>query len=230
MKIVITGGSRGIGAAAVRRFAAKGHQVLFLYEKDHEAARQVAAETGAEALCCDVSDADAVLQALSDRETDVLINNAGIAHFGLITDITPQQWQRMFDVNVHGMYHCIRAVLPGMVRRQEGCIINVSSMWGQVGASCEVAYSASKGAVIALTKALAQEVGPSHIRVNAIAPGVVLTDMVQNVSPETMEALRQETPLETHGTPEDIAEAMEYLVNAGFVTGQVLPVNGGMVL
>ncbi len=230
MNIVITGGSRGIGAAAVRLFASKGHKVLFLYEKEHEAARQVAAETGAEALCCDVADADAVTAALSGRDVDVLINNAGIAHFGLITDITPEQWQRIFAVNIHGMYHCIRAVLPGMIRKQAGCILNVSSMWGQVGASCEVAYSAAKGAVIAMTKALAQEVGPSHIRVNAIAPGVILTDMVQNVSPETMEVLRQETPLEIHGTPEDVAQAMEYLVNAKFVTGQVLPVNGGMVL
>lgn len=230
MNIVITGGSRGIGAAAVRLFASKGHKVLFLYEKEHEAARQVATETGAEALCCDVADADAVTAALSGRDVDVLINNAGIAHFGLITDIAPEQWQRIFAVNIHGMYHCIRAVLPGMIRKQAGCILNVSSMWGQVGASCEVAYSAAKGAVIAMTKALAQEVGPSHIRVNAIAPGVILTDMVQNVSPETMEVLRQETPLEIHGTPEDVAQAMEYLVNAKFVTGQVLPVNGGMVL
>ncbi len=230
MKIVITGGSRGIGAAAVRRFTADGHEVLFLYEKEHEAARQVAAETGAEALCCDVADRDSVEKALSGREADVLINNAGIAHFGLITEISPEHWRRMFDVNVHGMYYCIQALLPGMIRRQSGCIINVSSMWGQVGASSEVAYSATKGAVIAMTKALAQEVGPSHIRVNAIAPGVILTDMVENVSPETMEVLREETPLGIHGTPEDIADAMVYLANARFVTGQVLPVNGGMVL
>ena len=231
MKIVITGGSRGIGAEAVRHFSRLGHEVLFLYEKNHEAARTVAAETGAKALCCDVADKAAVTAALADfTPVDVLINNAGIAHYGLISQIGKEQWDRMFAVNVHGMYHCIDAVLPGMLQQQEGCIINITSMWGQVGASCEVCYSACKGAVIALTKALAQELGPSHIRVNAIAPGVILTDMCANVSPETMEVLRQETPLERHGTPEDIAQAMEYLVNARFVTGQVLPVNGGMVL
>ena len=128
------------------------------------------------------------------------------------------------------MYHCIDAVLPGMLRKQAGCIVNVSSMWGQVGASCEVCYSATKGAVLALTKALAKELGPSHIRVNAIAPGVILTDMVANVSPETMDWLKEETPLERHGTPQDVVQATDYLIRAEFVTGQVIPVNGGMVI
>ena len=231
MNILITGGSRGIGAAAVRLFASNGHRVRFLYEKNHDAALSVAAETGAEAVCCDVADPEAVRAAVSDfGPVDVLINNAGVAHYGLISQIGKETWDRLFAVNVHGMYHCIDAVLPGMIQAQSGCIINVSSMWGQVGASCEVCYSATKGAVIAMTKALAQELGPSHIRVNAIAPGVIVTDMVQNVSAETMETLRQETPLERHGTPEDVAKAMEYLVEAEFVTGQVLAVNGGMVL
>ena len=231
MKIVITGGSRGIGAEAVRFFAAQGHEVRFLYEKEHEAAQAVAAQTGAAAICCDVADKDAVTAALADfGPVDVLINNAGIAHYGLISQIGKEMWDRMFAVNVHGMYHCMDAVLPGMLRQQEGCIINITSMWGQVGASCEVCYSACKGAVIALTKALAQELGPSHIRVNAIAPGVILTDMCAAVSEETMEFLRQETPLERHGTPADVVQAMDYLIRAKFVTGQVLPVNGGMVL
>ena len=231
MNILITGGSRGIGAAAVRLFASKGHRVRFLYEKNHDAAHTVAAETGAEAVCCDVADPEAVKAAVSGfGPVDVLINNAGQAHYGLISQIGKELWDRLFAVNVHGMYHCIDAVLPGMIQAQSGCIINVSSMWGQVGASCEVCYSATKGAVIAMTKALAQELGPSHIRVNAIAPGVIVTDMVENVSAETMEVLRQETPLERHGTPEDVAKAMEYLVQAEFVTGQVLAVNGGMVL
>ena len=231
MHIVITGGSRGIGAEAVRRFAAQGHRVRFLYEKNHEAAKAVAAATGAEAICCDVADKDAVMAALSGGEpVDVLINNAGIAHYGLLSQIGKEQWDRMFAVNVHGMYHCIDAVLPGMLQNQSGCIINVSSMWGQVGASCEVCYSACKAAVIGLTKALAQELGPSHIRVNCLAPGVVLTDMCKNVDAETMEFLRQETPLERHGTPADMAEAMEYLINAKFLTGHVLALNGGMVL
>ena len=231
MKIVITGGSRGIGAEAVRFFAAQGHRVRFLYEKNHAAAEAVSRETGAEAVCCDVADKEAVTRALADfGPVDVLINNAGIAHYGLISQIGKAQWDRMFAVNVHGMYHCIDAVLPGMLQNQSGCIINVSSMWGQVGASCEVCYSACKGAVIALTKALAKELGPSHIRVNCVAPGVVLTDMCANVAPETMEWLREETPLERHGLPADMVQAMDYLIRASFVTGQILAVNGGMII
>ena len=231
MNFIITGGSRGIGAEAVRFFSAQGHRVRFLYEKNHAAAMAVSRETGAEAVCCDVADKDAVTAALRDfGPADVLINNAGIAHYGLISQIGKAQWDRMFAVNVHGMYHCIDAVLPGMLQNQSGCIINVSSMWGQVGASCEVCYSATKGAVIALTKALAKELGPSHIRVNCVAPGVVLTDMCANVTPETMEWLREETPLERHGLPADMVQAMDYLVRACFVTGQVLAVNGGMII
>ena len=231
MKIVITGGSRGIGAEAVRFFTAQGHRVRFLYEKNHAAAEAVSRETGAEAVCCDVADREAVTRALADfGPVDVLINNAGVAHYGLISQIGKAQWDRMFAVNVHGMYHCIDAVLPGMLQNQSGCIINVSSMWGQVGASCEVCYSATKGAVIALTKALAKELGPSHIRVNCVAPGVVLTDMCANVAPETMEWLREETPLERHGLPADMVQAMDYLIRASFVTGQILAVNGGMII
>ena len=231
MNIVITGGSRGIGAEAVRHFAARGHAVRFLYEKNHRAARAVAEATGAEAVCCDVADKAAVEAALSGfGPVDVLINNAGIAHYGLISQIGKEQWDRMFAVNVHGMYHCIDAVLPGMLSCQSGCIINVSSMWGQVGASCEVCYSACKAAVIGLTKALAKELGPSHIRVNCLAPGVVLTDMCAHIDEAIMEVLREETPLDRHGTPADMVQAMEYLINAQFVTGQVLPVNGGMVI
>ena len=231
MNILITGGSRGIGAEAVRHFSRLGHRIWFLYEKNHEAAQAVSAETGAQAICCDVANADAVGAALAQLPAmDVLINNAGIAHYGLISQIGKAHWDRMFAVNVHGMYHCIEAVLPGMLQSQSGCIINVSSMWGQVGASCEVCYSACKGAVIAMTKALAKELGPSGIRVNCLAPGVVLTDMCKNIDPETMEWLKEETPVGRHGLPQDMAQAMEYLVNAQFVTGQVLPVNGGMVV
>ena len=231
MNILITGGSRGIGAAAVRLFAKKGHTVFFLYEKNHEAASLVQHETGATAICCDVADRDAVHKALAQLPAmDVLINNAGIAHYGLISQIGKEHWDRMFAVNVHGMYHCIEAVLPGMLQNQFGCIINVSSMWGQVGASCEVCYSACKGAVIAMTKALAKELGPSGIRVNALAPGVVLTDMCKHIDQETMDWLKEDTPLGRHGTPEDMAKAFEYLVNADFLTGQILPLNGGMVI
>ena len=229
--VIITGGSRGIGAAAVRAFCARGDRVPFLYEKEDEKAAAVAAETGAIAIRCDVSDEAAVNAAFARLPgADVLINNAGIADYDLINVITPARWRRLFAVNVDGAFYCIRAALPHMLRRQSGCILNVSSMWGQVGASCEAAYSATKGAVLALSKALAQELGPSHIRVNAICPGVIQTDMCANVAPEVLENLREQTPIERLGTPEDIAQAMAFLVDAPFITGQVLGVNGGFVI
>ena len=161
---------------------------------------------------------------------DVLVNNAGIAHYGLISQISEADFQRLFAVNVGGVYHCVNAVLPAMLHEQAGCIINVSSMWGQVGASCEAAYSATKGAVIALTRALAQELGPSGIRVNCVCPGVILTDMTRVVGDETLRELAGRTPLGRNGTPQDVANAMLYLAQADFVTGQLLPVNGGFVL
>ena len=231
MNILITGGSRGIGAAAVRLFRARGDSVWFLYEKRHEQARELSRQTGAAAICCDVANAEQVQAAFSQLPAlDALILNAGIAHYGLISEITPEAWRRIFAVNVDGIFHCVRAALPGMLRKQAGAIVTVSSMWGQVGASCEAAYSATKGAVLALSKALAQELGPSRIRVNAICPGVIQTDMCANVAPEVLESLREQTPLERLGTPEDIAQAMAFLVDAPFITGQVLGVNGGFVI
>ena len=229
--ILITGGSRGIGAAAVRLFASRGDRVFFLYEKSHEAAAAVARETGATAICCDVADKAAVENAFRQiPDVDVLICNAGICHSGLMSQIDEPAWDRIFDVNVKGMYLCINAATPYFLKKQSGCIITVSSMWGQVGASCETAYSATKGAVIALTKALAQELGPSGVRVNCIAPGVILTDMCATVDPEILDQMAQESPVGKNGTPEDVAQAMAYLADASFVTGQVLPVNGGYVL
>lgn len=229
--VCITGGARGIGAAAVRAFARRGDRVLFLYEKNHAAAQALAQETGAQAICGDVSDPEAVAGAFRGLdELDVLINNAGLAHYGLLSQTTPAQWDRIFDVNVKGTYLCINAATPLFLRRHRGCIINLASMWGQVGASCEAAYSAAKGAVLALTKALAKELGPSGIRVNAIAPGLILTDMTAGLSSEILEELREQTPLGRHGTPEDVAKAMVYLADAEFITGQVLPVNGGFII
>ena len=229
--VVITGGSRGIGAAAVKLFSQKGHRVYFLYEKEHEAAKAVACATGATAICCDVADGTAVKEAFAAIPTvDILICNAGIVHVGLMSQMEEDQWDRIFDVNVKGIFHCVNAAMPAFLQTHSGCIITVSSMWGQVGASCEAAYSATKGAVIALTKALAQELGPSGIRVNCVAPGVIRTDMCADVAPEIMESLREETPVGRLGTPEDVAEAMLYLSEAQFVTGQVLPVNGGFII
>ena len=229
--VVITGGSRGIGAEAVRQFARRGDRVTFLYARRHAAAEALARETGAEAISCDVADPAAVGETFRRiGDVDVLICNAGIAHQGLITDIGEDEWHRLFEVNVHGVYRCVCAALPGMIRRQAGCIITVASMWGQVGASCEVCYSATKGAVIAMTKALAKELGPSNIRVNAVAPGLIDTDMTANLDEDTLAELHEATPLGRSGTPADVAQAMVWLADAEFVTGQVLPVNGGFVI
>ena len=229
--VIITGGSRGIGAAVAARFAARGDQVTFLYEKDHEAARAVAAQTGAKAICCDVSDGKAVKAAFASiPRADILVCCAGICRYGLLSMLPEEDWDRLFSVNVKGVYHCVNAVTPLFLRNHRGSIVTVASMWGQVGASCEAAYSATKGAVIALTKALAKELGPSGIRVNAVAPGVILTDMCANVSPEILMEMAQDAPVGRNGTPMDVARAMEYLANAEFVTGHILNVDGGYVI
>ncbi len=229
--VVITGGSRGIGAAAVQAFAARGDRVYFLYEKNHEAARAVAEKTGATAICCDVADGGAVKAAFgSIPEVDILVCNAGIMHFGLLSMMEEAAWDRLFAVNVKGIYHCVNAAMPFFLKKQKGSIITVSSMWGQVGASCEAAYSATKGAVISLTKALAKELGPSGIRVNCVAPGVILTDMCASVEPDILAGLAEETPLGRNGKPEDVAKAIVSLADAEFVTGQVLGISGGYIM
>ena len=229
--VLITGGSRGIGAAAVELFAARGDAVYFLYEKEHAAAAAVAEKTGAKAICCDVADGDAVRAAFAQSpDVDILVCNAGICHTALMSMMPEAAWDRLFDVNVKGIYHCVNAAMPAILKKQQGCVITVSSMWGQVGASCEAAYSATKGAVIALTKALAKELGPSGIRVNCVAPGVILTDMCGNVDPEILDEMAQDTPVGRNGTPMDVAKAMAYLADAEFITGHVLSVNGGYVI
>jgi 3-oxoacyl-[acyl-carrier protein] reductase len=229
--IVITGGSRGIGAATVELFAAQGHRVYFLYEKDHAAAQSVALRTGATAICCDVANREAVQSAFARiPEIDILVCNAGICHYGLMSMLDPADWDRIFAVNVGGIYHCVNAAMPAFLQKHSGSIVTVSSMWGIAGASCEAAYSATKGAVIALTKALAKELGPSGIRVNCVAPGVILTDMCANVSDSVLAELAEESPLGRNGSPRDVAEAIAYLAGAEFVTGQVLSVNGGLVI
>ncbi len=232
-RVVITGGSRGIGAATVRKFTANGDQVYFLYEKSTELARQLEQETGAVGIQCDITQEDAINQAFQQiGPVDVLVNNAGIVDYNPINWVSAETFRRVMDVNVTGMFLCCKAALSGMLQQQKGAIVNVSSMWGRVGSSCEVAYSTSKAAVIGMTKALAKELGPSGIRVNAVAPGVIQTDMVKNVDPEVMEELRQETPLEQLGKPEQVADAIWYLASeqASFVTGTLLDVSGGFVM
>ena len=230
---VITGGSRGIGAAAVSAFRKQGYEVAFFYASDHAAAQAVAQRTGAQAIRCDVSDAAAVEAAFARLGTaQVLVNNAAVSHTGLIQDISPAQWDRLFAVNVRGVYNCVRAALPSMLEKQSGAIVNVSSMWGQVGASCEAAYSAAKAGVIGLTKALCKEVGPSGVRVNCVAPGCIDTAMMAAYDEEARAALCEETPLGRIGTPEECAGAVRFLCSgeASFITGQVLGVNGGFVV
>lgn len=229
--VVITGGSRGIGAAAVELFASRGDRVHFLYEKNHEAAKAVSERTGAVPICCDVADGQAVKEAFAQiGNVDVLVCNAGVMHFGLMSMMEEAAWDRIFAVNVKGIYHCVNAAMPSFLKKQRGSVITVSSMWGQAGASCEAAYSATKGAVIALTKALAKELGPSGVRVNCVAPGVILTDMCSSVEPEILAEMAEEAPLGRNGTAMDVAKAMVYLADAEFVTGHVLSVNGGFVM
>ena len=228
---VVTGGSRGIGAATVAQLAAQGHRVYFFYRKSGDAAAALAAKTGATPICCDVADSQAVAEAFqSIGHVDNLICNAGIWKGGLLQDIAETDWDRLFDVNVKGVYNCVKAALPCFLKNHSGSIVTVSSVWGQVGASCESAYSATKGAVIALTKSLAKELGPSGIRVNCVAPGVILTDMCACYSEEDLQALADETPLGRNGTPEDVAKAIAFLLDAEFITGHILNVDGGFVI
>ena len=206
-------------------------RVYFLYEKNHDAAAAVAERTGATSICCDVADSAAVREAFAKLpEVDILICNAGVVHYGLMSMMAEEAWDRLFAVNVKGIYNCVNAAMPFFLRNHRGSIVTVSSMWGRVGASCEVAYSASKGAVIALTKALAKELGPSGIRVNCVAPGVILTDMCAQVDPEILQGMAEDSCVGRNGTPEDVARAMAYLADAEFVTGHVLNVDGGYVI
>lgn len=239
---VVTGASRGIGAAAARALAAQGCRVAVCCRERIADAGAVAAGIRAaggtaHAFCADVSD-EAAVQAMFDEirrtlgEPDILVNNAGIAWQKLFTDVTAAEWDAMFGVCVKGAFHCCQAVLPHMIRQKWGRIINVSSMWGQVGASCEVPYSAAKAALIGLTKALAKEEGPSGITVNCVAPGVVDTDMMAAFSKKEKAALAGETPLGRLGTPDDVAAAIAFLASeaGAFFTGQVLCPNGGFVI
>lgn len=240
--VLITGASRGIGAETARLFAQKGWAVAVNYRNSREAAEELVSEirkNGGTALAipADVGDPEQVEALFRTAEQELgqieaLVNNAGIAQQKLFTDLTDEDWDELFRVDVKGVFLCCRRALPAMVRRHRGVIVNISSMWGQVGASCEVHYSAAKAAVIGLTRALAKEVGPSGIRVNCIAPGVIRTEMNGNLTPETLEALKEETPLELLGDPADVAKAAWFLTSedSAFITGQVLGVNGGMVI
>lgn len=235
--VLITGGSRGIGEAMVRLYSERGWRVAFTYLTSDEKAQSLSRESGALALRCDAkSEADTAAMAeqvvRQFGHLDALICNAGISYAGLLQDMTVSAWDELFAVHVRGAFLATRAFLPGMVSRQSGSILYVSSMWGQVGASCEAAYSACKAALIGLGKALAKEAGPSGVRVNCLCPGVIQTDMLREYSQEDLQVLADDTPLCRLGTPQDVARAAFFLSSqdASFITGQVLAVNGGFVI
>ena len=235
--VFVNGGSRGIGAAVVRAFAAAGYRVAFTYKSSEAAARALSDEVGALAIRADsakegeaVAAIEAARRALGDIE--ILVNSAAVSSFSLFTDLSSEEWHRHFSVNVDGPFYYIRAVLPSMIAKKYGRIVNISSMWGTVGASCEVHYSATKAALDGMTRALAKEVGPSGITVNAVAPGVIDTEMNAALDADARRALSEETPLSRLGTPEEVAAAVLFLAGegAGFITGQVIGVNGGFVI
>lgn len=242
-KVIITGASRGIGSAVAIAFAKQGYSIVLNYNNSKEKALALA-KTIRDSYNVDVLavKADVASSAQVNEMTekvleqfgsiDILVNNAGIAQQKLFTDITDEDWRRMLDINLTGVFNCCRSVLPCMIRNHSGAIVNISSMWGQTGASCEVHYSAAKAGIIGLTKALAKEVGPSGIRVNCVAPGVVMTDMMNGFDGETIQQLKEDAVLNTLGTPKNIADAIAFLCSdkASFITGQVLSVNGGMVI
>lgn len=234
---VITGASRGIGRAIAKAFALAGYSVIATYNSDKDAADSLIKELdGCDITFCqlDVTDFDKVnsfsTELLKNRAVDVLINNAGIARQKLFTDVTPDEYRKMMATNADSVFFVTQAFARDMIKRHKGSIINISSMWGQVGASCEVDYSMSKAAVIGFTKALAKELGPSGITVNCIAPGVVETDMVKCLGEEVLKELADETPLCRNGKPEEIAKLALFLAEDNFITGQILAQNGGFVI
>ena len=236
--VLISGGDRGIGAAAARAFYRAGYRVAILYHCNAEAADALQKELpGVTAVQCDVASRASCELAFRAAEqalgrVDVLVSNAGIAQQKLFTDITPEEWQHMLDVNLTGAFHLCQLALPGMIRRKAGRILTVSSMWGQTGGSCEVHYSAAKAGLIGLTKALAKEEGPSGITVNCVAPGVIDTDMMAAFTAEDKAALAEETPVGRLGSADEVAQLLVFLAGegAGYITGQVFGVNGGLVI
>lgn len=232
-KALITGASRGIGAAAARELSRRGWQVTVDYLESEKEARALAAELGCRCVRADVSDPGQVAALFAaEGPFELLVCNAGVAWAGLLTDMTDADWRRLFAVNVDGIFNCCRAAIPDMVRRQKGCIVNTASILGAAGGSCETAYSATKGAVIAFTKALAKELGPSGIRVNCVAPGAIDTRMLSCLNAEAKADLADRTALCRLGTPEDVARAIAFLASddAAFVTGQVLGVDGALMI
>ncbi len=236
--ILISGGSRGIGRACVGAFAANGDRVAFIYRSRDDEAAKVAAATGAIAIKADISDPSEVRRAISEAEAalggsiDVLVNNAAVSHIGQMQDMTDEEWRRVLDTNLSGAFYLSRGVVSGMVRSHYGRIVNIGSMWGKVGASCEVAYSATKAGLRGMTMAMAKEFGLSGVTVNCVEPGFIATEMNAAIDEASKQALCDETPLGHMGTPEEVAAAVVFLASdaAGFITGQVIGVDGGLAV
>ena len=235
--VMITGGSRGIGRAMVELFAKNGYAVAFTYKNSEMEAKSLAESTGAICIKADSAVEVDVVSAVKEAEErlghiDCLINNAGISSFSLFTDLTLEEWNRCISVNLTGAFLYSRAVIPGMLSRKQGRIINITSMWGVVGSSCEVHYSTAKAGLIGMTKALAKELGPSGITVNAIAPGVIETEMNKSLSDEDKASLCEETPLMRTGEPREVAEAALFLAGerSSFITGEVMNLSGGFIM
>lgn len=235
--VLITGGSRGIGKAMVELFSSRGYNVAFTYKNSEAGACELSRATGALAIKADSAVESEIIAAVKKvaeefKSIDILINNAAVSSFSLFTELSLEEWRNTFSVNVDGAFLYSREVLPYMIREHKGRIINVSSMWGEVGSSCEVHYSASKAALIGMTKALAKEVGPSGITVNCIAPGVINTEMNAALGKEDMDSLIDETPLMRIGEPDEVAKVALFLSEDGseFITGAVINVSGGFVV
>ena len=238
--VIVTGGSKGIGESIVKDLSKKEYNIVLNYNKSEENAKKIQKELKENGILIDIFKAD-----VSKREEvkklieytlekykniDILINNAGISQTKLFTDITDEDWNRMINTNLNSVFYMTQEVLPNMIHNKNGCIINISSVWGMVGASCEVHYSVSKAGIDAMTKSLAKELGPSNIRVNSIAPGIIKTDMISNLKEEEIKNIEQEIPLEKIGTPDNIVKCVNWLIDDEYTTGQIISINGGWVI
>ena len=235
--VVVTGGSRGIGAQIVKTLANENYKVILNYNNSKEQAEKIQQELleqgkEIEIIKVDVSkkeEAEKLIQFAINKfnKIDILINNAGISQEGLFTDVTEEEWQKIINTNLNSVFYCNQQALKYMIQEQQGCIINISSIWGETGASCEVAYSTTKAAINGMTKALAKEVGPSNIRVNAIAPGIIDTDMNKNLTIEERKQIKEQIPLNKIGKALDIAKCVKWLIEDEYTTGQIISINGG---